>query len=508
MSSPPIDRRTAGELQQQVASGRQSAVSLVRERLDLIDRENPRLNAMVAIRRDGALADAAAIDSARASGRELGPLAGVPVSIKEALDVEGMASTAGIDARTGTLSRTDCEAVARLRRAGAIIMGKSNIAQLLIFVESDNPVYGRCNHPERADRSPGGSSGGEGALLAVGATTLGLGTDIGGSGRIPAAFCGVASIKPTGGRLPDPERLSVPIGQQAIPSQLAPMARHVSDVELMLQLLNPPWFRLEASSSVDIARLRVGVYEHDGLFAASPGVRRAVREAAESLKAAGATVVPFGIPEPAEAQALFFALLSADGGAGMKRLLAGSRVDMRVTQQLFVAGRSRITRAAIAQLATVAGQRHLAAAARAIGRRSVDEFWQLVERQLDYQARFTAALDGSEAGPIDILLGPPVATPAFTHGATKELGLPGIYTTLYNLLGWPAGVVPVSRVRPGEESDRPPSRDMAERAAARVESGSVGLPLGVQVAARPWREHEALAVMAHLERYTNSIASP
>jgi fatty acid amide hydrolase len=123
-------------------------------------------------------------------------------------------------------------------------------------------------------------------------------------------------------------------------------------------------------------------------------------------------------------------------------------------------------------------------------------------RQIDYRERFLQAMDRSDAGPLDLLIGPPVATPPFTHGATKDLGLPGIYSSLYNVLGFPAGVVPVTKVRAGEESDRIESSDMAEKAAAKVEAGSAGLPLAAQVVARPWCEHHALAAMAVIERAT------
>jgi fatty acid amide hydrolase len=136
---------------------------------------------------------------------------------------------------------------------------------------------------------------------------------------------------------------------------------------------------------------------------------------------------------------------------------------------------------------------------RALGRRSVDDYWTLCAAQQDYVERFDAAMDASAGGALDLLLGPAVATPAFTHGAAKFLGVPGIYTTLYDLLGWPAGVVPVTRVHAGEESDRPKSIDIAERTARAVEQGSVGLPLGVQIAGRPWREDQVLAAMTAIE---------
>jgi len=489
----------ATDLASLIAKGELNAREVTDAKIAVIEQRNPQLNALVAQRFDAARREAREIDARRARGETLPPLAGVPTTIKDVIDVEGLPSTGGLATRRGHRAAADEPAVARLRQAGAIVLGKTNVAQLLIFVESDNPLHGRSNHPLDATRTPGGSSGGEAALIAAGGSALGLGTDIGGSVRIPAAFCGIASIKPTAGRLPDHGHLSVPPGQLGVQSQLGPMARRVDDVEAALQVLNPAHLALPASRSVDVSRLRVGVYEHDGLFAASPGVRRAVREAAAVLKAAGATVVDFKLPDPSEPRAIFYGSLSADGGAHMKRLLRGNKKDVRVAQLLMSSALPGTARRGLASLVRSLGQRHLSAVLDGVGGRSIDELFQLVERQADYRQRFERAMDTSDAGPLDLLIGPPVATPAFLHGATKDLGLPGIYSLLYNVLGFPAGVVPVSQVKAGEESDRPASKDLAEKAAAKGEAGSAGLPLAVQVAARPWADHQVLAAMRVVE---------
>lgn len=489
----------ASDIAALIARGELSAKEVTEAKIGVIAQRNPQINALVAERFDAARREAMQIDARRARGEAMPPLAGVPTTVKDVIDVEGLPSTGGLPTRRDHRAARDEHAVARLKQAGAVVLGKSNVAQALIFVETDNPLHGRCNHPADAARSPGGSSGGEAALLAAGCSALGLGTDIGGSVRVPAAFCGIASIKPTAGRLPDSGRLSVPIGQLGVQSQLGPMARRVADVELALQVLNPSHLVLLSSGTVDVSRLRVGIYERDGIFAPSPGVRRAVREAADALKAAGATVVDFTLPDPREAQAIFFGSLTGDGGAGIKRLLRGNRQDPRVFQLLASLGLPGPLRRTVGGLVGALGQKHLSALLAVAGQRTVDAMWQLGERQVDYRQRFLQAMDTSDAGPLDLLIGPPVATPAFTHGATKDLGLPGIYTSVCNVLGHPAGVVPVTQVKPGEESDRPASGDMAEKAAARVETGSAGLPLGVQVAGRPWAEHQVLAAMRVIE---------
>jgi fatty acid amide hydrolase len=241
------------------------------------------------------------------------------------------------------------------------------------------------------------------------------------------------------------------------------------------------------------------MFADDGYFSPCPAARRAVAEAADMLKAAGATVVPWRLPAPETASALFFGLLSADGGKGMKRAMRGNKRDPRIAQLLTLAGLPRSVLRAVGSLLRLAGQRRLAAGSAPFGHRDTDHYWQLVEAQMDYRARFAEALDRIESGPANLVLCPAHALPAFRHGASDQLVLPGTYTLLANLTGYPAGTVPVTRVRANEETERPATRDMVERKAIETERGSAGLPVGVQVIARPWREHEALAAMGAIE---------
>ena len=220
----------ASELAAAIARGDVSALDAVEAQLDRIERVNGALNAVVYSRYDAARAEARAADRRRANGAPLGPLHGVPITLKECLDLEGAPSTFGLPSRANTLAAQDDLYVARVRAAGAIVLGKTNVAQLLFHTECENPVYGRTNNPWNLERTSGGSSGGEGAIIAAGGSPLGLGTDIGGSLRYPAAYCGIASLKPTAGRTPDAGRYSAPIGQRAIVSQVGVLARRVADV--------------------------------------------------------------------------------------------------------------------------------------------------------------------------------------------------------------------------------------------------------------------------------------
>ena len=495
-----ITQLGASELAGRIARGELTSVAVVEAHIQRIEQVNPKLNALVVKRFVQARAEARAADEQLARGEPVGPLHGVPVTIKECLDVTDLPSTFGLRSRLAHRAAQDDWAVARLRAAGAIVLGKTNVAQSLIYPESDNPVYGRSNNPWDLQRTPGGSSGGEAAIIAVGGSPLGLGTDIGGSVRIPAAFSGIASFKPTAGRADDSGRFSVPAGQRAVVSQIGPLARRVEDLALALRLINganPQAVPALADyRSVAISTLRIGYYSFDGTLRSAPAVERAVREAAALLREAGAEVVEWTPPAIDEAEHLYYALLTADAGAGLKRSWRGNPVSPLASALPTVAGMPAVLRWLLRKLLARLGQSRAAGMLGHFGFTSADQYWTLVEQQLDYQARFAAALD--QAG-LDVILCPVCPLPAYTHGASKDLGTGGGYCIVYNLLGYPAGVLPVTKVQAGEESNRQVSRDTAEKVAAKVERGSSGLPVAVQVVARPWREHVSLAVMATLE---------
>ena len=497
---------TASELARRIAGGSITSAEVVEAHIARIERVNPALNAVVVKRYDDARAEAREADRRRAAGEPLGALHGVPVTIKECLDFAGLPSTFGLASRARHVADADDPYVARLRAAGAIVLGKTNVAQMLLAVESSNPVYGRTKNPWNVDRTPGGSSGGEGAIVAAGGSPLGLGTDIGGSVRVPAAFCGIAALKPTQGRTPDQGRCSVPVGERAIVSQVGVLARTVADVALGTAViaahreddLEPP-VALGDHRAIDVATLRVAVYDEDGTIPAGPAVRRGVREAAEMLTAAGARVTKWTPPDIDEAIDLFFGLLTADGGRGLGTLSRGNTIDSTIAPLMMFAQKSRRTLGIIRLLLNAAGQRGSSDKLRAFGHADTHHYWQLVERQMDYRERFLRALNESPGGPFDVVLCPPCAVPAYTHGAARDLGLIGSYHLLANLLGFPAGVVPVTRVRSDEEMGRAESRDMVFAAINKVERKSAGLPIGVQLIARPWREDVALAAMQAIE---------
>ncbi len=501
-----LTRRSAIELAGMIARREITAAEAVEAHIARIEAVNPALNAVVVKRYAEARAEAQAADAAVARGETLGPLHGVPITIKESFALSGTPATSGLQTRATALATADDIYVVRLRRAGAIILGKTNVPQLLLYIESDNPVYGRTNNPWNRERTPGGSSGGQSAIIAAGGSPLGLASDIGGSIRVPATFCGLAGMKPTAGRTPDPSDFGLSAGEQAIVSQAGALARTVDDVALTIEILNggrnpatePPQ-PLGDSTAVDIAHLRVAYYTDDGTLAVAPAVRRAVVEAAGVLAGLGAQVVEWRPPEVPQAIDIFFGVLSADGGRGARQALAGSKVDPRIGQLIQLAGMPRPLLATLGGGLRLLGQRNAAAMLRNFGYHDTLHYWRLIEAQNAYKRRFAAALDNDEGGPFDLIICPACALPAFPHGASKDLVIAGGYAALYNVLGYPTGIVPVTRVRADEESQLKRSRDAVERAARQAEQGSAGLPVGVQVVARPWREHVALAAMRAIE---------
>jgi fatty acid amide hydrolase len=499
-------KMSAGELAAVIARGEVSATEAVEAHIARIEQVNGALNAVVVKRYDEARAEAQAADEKRARREPLGPLHGVPIAIKECLDLTGTPSTFGLPSRAGILATQDDPWVARVRAAGAIILGKTNVSQLLLYHESDNPVYGRTNNPWNLERAPGGSSGGQAAIIAAGGAPLGLGTDIGGSIRVPATSCGVVGMKPTAGRTDDPGRYSVAIGQRAIVSQIGVLARTVDDAELSLRVMTEggapdgsPTFPLGDSARVDVAKLRVAYYTDDSTFTVAPAVRRAVIEAAGVLAGRGAQVTEWSPFQPERGADLFFGVLGADGGASERRTLGGDKRDPRIAQLLLLASAPRPVVASLVGGLRAGGQRRLAAIARNFGYRDTARYWRLVEEQMDYRRDFLRALDADEGGPFDVIVCPAFALPALRHGASKDLVTAGAYAILYNVLGYPTGVVPVTRVRAGEESQRKRSLDRLEGVAQATERGSAGLPVGVQVVARPWQEHVAFAAMRAIE---------
>jgi fatty acid amide hydrolase len=294
-------------------------------------------------------------------------------------------------------------------------------------------------------------------------------------------------------------------GQEAVRGMGGPLARTVDDLSLLFRALHgldlssldprvPPvaW---QEPDGVRLEGLRVGFYGDDGILTPSRAVSRAVHRAAEVLRARGCVVKSFEPPDVRGVLSAYLGALSADGGAGIVAALAGGEVDPVLEPLRRMASVPGAARRVAGRAARVFGQPSVALMLDAMGDKSVSELWALTDR---LRTQRSALVDAMERSGVDLLLCPPFATPALPHGASKNFTLASSYSILFNAAQLPAGVVPVTRVRPDEVA-RAAGRDAIQRQAARVDAASAGLPVGVQVVGRAWRDHEALAVMRAIE---------
>lgn len=499
---------SAATIARRIADGQMTAVQMTTAALDHIELDNPQLNAVIHLLADEALSQAKTADELQAAGQPLGPLHGVPITVKDCFALRGTEITLGIEGFSPGIAETDSPLVARLKAAGAIVLGKTNVPQGMLLHECDNPLHGRTLHLFSDERSPGGSSGGEAAIVAAGGSAFGLASDLGGSIRQPAAACGVCGLKPTASRLTTLGSERAMPGFRAMPIAPGPIARTVEDLDLAMRAMLPtdqtaceadeqlaPWHDYH---EVDVTRLRLAYWTDDGITKIATGVRRAVQESVERLKTLGAIVervTPFNMPEMMR---LYFSLISADGMGSLRRLLKGVKVDHQLRRQLRLGRLPRRARSLIATLLKYAGQPELAQLLCWTGPRSADEYWQLTVAADAYRQQFWDSLEGYDA----IVL-PPYAFPALRHGTALHLLLGASHCFLANLLDAPAGVVPWGVVTDDDEqSERATRRSswaIPQRFAKQNAIGSSGLPLAVQVVSRPNREEIVLAVMNALE---------
>jgi Asp-tRNA(Asn)/Glu-tRNA(Gln) amidotransferase A subunit family amidase len=451
-----------------------SPVELVEAHLTKIERLNPKLNAFVhvdaaGVRREARNAEAA-VTSRKTSDDAFGPLHGVPISIKSSLEVAGMRCESGTRLRAGFVAAQDAPLVARLKYAGAIVLGVTNTPELLMAWETDNLLYGRTNSPWDLERTPGGSSGGEAAAIAAGMSAGGVGSDGGGSIRVPAHFGGICGLKPTPGRIPATGHYPASGGPFALIGVVGPMARTVADLKLLFEVMQGPDdgdtcaapVPLRWPSDEEAKKLRVGYFEDDGRTPVTPETRAAVRSAAEALRRAGFQVEPFvpaGLDEARELWRKFFVVA---GGMMIRPMFQDRERDLSPILNQFL---------------------EWSAAEPPLTAESLLAAWI---RRDTLRAEFFAQMRK-----YPILLCPAAAIPAFRHGE-RSWQIEGktvncldawSYTEWFNLLGNPAAVVPVGR-------------------------SPEGLPIGVQIVGRPWEEEQVLTVAAAIEKECGGAKPP
>ena len=460
---------SAVNMAQKIREKEISPVELADAHLAKIERLNPKLNAFVHVDADQVRREANAAE-VQVTKDVLGPLHGVPVSIKSSLGVTRLRCESGTRLRAGHVATQDAPLVARLRQAGAIVLGVTNCPELLMAWETDNLLYGRTNSPWDLERTPGGSSGGEAAAIAAGMSAAGVGSDGGGSIRVPAHFSGICGLKPTPGRIPATGHFPVSAGPFAMIGVVGPTARTVADLKALFEVMQGPDdgdtcaapVPLRSPSEEEARKLRIGYFEDDGRTPVTPETRGVVRTAANALSAAGFEVESFRPEGLEEARLLWKKFFVVAGGMLIRPMFCGRENDMSPTLKQFLewsAAEPKLT-----------GDSLLAAC---IGRDVL-------------RAQFLAQMRK-----FPILLCPAAAIPAFRHGErswsidgkTVEYLDAWSYTEWFNLLGNPAAVVPVSR-------------------------SNEGLPIGVQIVGRPWEEEQVLTVAAALERECNAWRIP
>ncbi|KAF5897060.1 vitamin D3 hydroxylase-associated protein-like, partial [Clarias magur] len=387
-----------------------------------------------------------------------GLLYGIPISIKENLDYEGYDSTCGVLAKLDDPVVKDSVVVSVLKKQGAIPFIKTNVPQSLLSYECSNPIYGKTLNPCKLSKTPGGSSGGEGALIASGGSILGLGTDIGGSIRIPAAFCGICGLKPTYNRISVKGLNSTVKGGKAVLSAIGPMARDVDSLALCMRALlctdmftldptvPPIPFNQQVYESSE--PLRIGYYENDGYCQPSPSMSRALWETKELLEKAGHTLIPFNPPR------LFTAFneyivrgVLADTGSTLLQHFKEGPVDPYLKKQVANLRLPVFVKKMMSLLLRPFYPRIAANVSATCGVSSVKELWEQHKEINDY---IHETLDEWRKLELDVLLCPMLG-PAYNFNYAGQLNSALTYTSLYNMLNFPVGVVPVTEVTAEDE---------------------------------------------------------
>jgi Asp-tRNA(Asn)/Glu-tRNA(Gln) amidotransferase A subunit family amidase len=447
-----------------------SALELVDAHLSRIDKLNPQLNAFVHVDPESARRDARAADWAVKQHAGLGALNGVPISIKSSIDVAGFRCEAGTKLRAGYIASHDAPLVARLRRAGAVILGVTNSPELLMAWETDNLLYGRTNNPWDLSRTAGGSSGGESAAIASCCSAGGVGSDGGGSIRVPAHFTGICGLKPTSGRIPATGHFPSSVGPFALIGVVGPMARTVADLRTLFEVMQgydegdtcaaPIAVRHIASN--DLKKIQIGYFEEDGRTPVTPETSAAVHTAALGLQRAGCKVSPFLLQGLDEARQLWWKFFGTAGAMLLDPMTAGHEAELSPILKQFMSW-------------TAAEPPHTA--------ESLLNAW--VQRDVVRTQIFAQMKE------IPILICPVAAVPAFRHGerswtingSTVQYLDAWSYCEWFNLLGMPAAVVPIA-----------PSKE--------------GLPIGVQIVGQPWQEELVLAVAELVEKECGGWREP
>jgi Asp-tRNA(Asn)/Glu-tRNA(Gln) amidotransferase A subunit family amidase len=442
MQNEELCDQTLTELAELIRKREISAPEVVKAHLLRISRLNPALNAIVTLTPD-------VIEGARAAE---GILGGLPITIKDTIETAGLRTTSGSKLRQDYVPERDAPAVARLKAAGAVVIGKTNAAEMAMDYNADNPVFGRTVHPQDANLTPGGSSGGEAVAIATGMSAGGLGSDLAGSVRIPAHFCGICGLKPTTGRVSGDGQFPPSSGPYGLGAVIGPMARCVADLRLLFNVLVG-----ESNRNTDLSGLRFAWYADDGVVPVTDETAEAVRNAATALIDAGLIGEERVPPHVERGNELWLKLFSRASVVQLRQAYAGRENE----GGSFVSWRLRT--------------------ADDVPPTSLDEYisnWMERDRLREELLRWLATTP--------IVIAPVGATPAYAHdtlkvtvrGETMGTFRAFSYAQAFNVFDLPVVTVPAGR-----------SKD--------------GLPIGVQIVGRPFAEDTVLNAAEIVERVYN-----
>jgi amidase len=440
-----------------LSTGEISVTELAEAHIRQIERLNPDLNAFADFDAERVRERARKHDEWRGS-RSRRPLFGLPVTVKSSIATRGLKCEIGSLLHKGEIPTHDAVVVARLRAAGALILGTTNCPEFLMAYETANLLHGRTRNPWDLERTPGGSSGGESAAIAAGMSAAGLGSDSGGSVRVPAHFTGICSLKPTPGRVPSRGHLPPCVGPFSILGAIGPMARTIADVALLFRTLSgqdpadpaSPPVLLQEPSLDELRSDRIGFFEDDELAPVTAETRAAVQAASAALREAGFCVEPFRPQALESLRKLWLKFFVQCGAMFYAPSLAGRERELSPIFNEF--------------LGIAAGAPQLTAA-------------ELLNAWAELDLLRAKTLEDMRKYPV--LLCPVASIPAFRHGErswsvegrTLEYLDAWRHTQWFNVLAAPAAVVPV-----GQSPE--------------------GLPIGVQIVARPFQDETALGVAA------------
>jgi Asp-tRNA(Asn)/Glu-tRNA(Gln) amidotransferase A subunit family amidase len=461
------------EMAENICAKKISPVQLIDAHLSRIDELNPKLNAFVTVDGERARAQAKSAEAALGSASKSnsgGPLHGVPISIKSSIDVAGLPCECGSVLRKGYIPSDDAPLVARLRAAGAIILGNTNVPEFLMAYETGNLPYGRTNNPWDLSRTPGGSSGGEASAIAAGCSAGGVGSDGGGSIRIPAHYSGICGLKPTPGRIPSTGHYPSSAGPFAQLGVVGPLARRVSDVQKLFEVMAGPDPGDPASAPVPLKRwndqeiraLGVAYFVDDEVTPVTSETAAAVHTAVDALRAQGFNVTEWRPQNLDRVWQLWWNLFGRAGQMSFASTIAGRESDLSPIFRAF--------RAMVGEVSMLTAQ-------------------DLLNTLLARDVLRGKLLEKMQEFPI--LLCPVCAIPAFHHGEREwivqerkvEYLKAMSYSQWFNLFGNPAAVVPL-----GQSPE--------------------GLPIGVQIVGRPWEDEAVLRVAALIENACGKFTRP